>query len=70
MSNGLLVFDPDFYKRAATFSQNHRRYQQKDGSTNMYHIINAVKACGFDEINADNIDQVMQALEARAKAKA
>lgn len=69
MANGLLVFDPSFYRRAAAFAQQHPRYQQPGGTASMYHIINAVWACGYLEVNSDNIDEVMRALEARAEAK-
>lgn len=67
---GLLVYDASFYKRIAEFSKRYPRYQQKDGTTNTYHIIRAVEACGYDEVNCENIDAVMSALEARALAKA
>lgn len=67
MAARILVFDPSFYKRADAFAQQHARYRQKDGTASMYHIINAVWACGYLEVNSDNIDDVMHSLEERAE---
>lgn len=59
-----------FMTWAKDFAARHPRYQQKDGSMAWAHIVRAVEAEGFTEINASNLDAVCAALEARATRKA
>ena len=69
---GLYFYDDTrsaFIGWARDFCQRHPRYQQKDGSPALGHLLNAANAEGYSEINAGNIAEVQAALEVRAKCK-
>ena len=73
MANSLRMYDntgPDFLKWCVDFCKRYPRYAHQVAAPQMWHIIGAIHAEGFDEINAQNIEQVKAALEARAAAKA
>lgn len=66
MATRLLVFDTNFYARAYAFADRHPHYAGRDRLGTLYHVSNAAAACGYSEVNADNIESVFAALEARA----
>ncbi len=69
---GLYFFDNTrdcFLTWARDFCQRNPRYQQRDGSPALGHVLNAANAEGYTEINADNIAAVQAALERRASDK-
>jgi len=73
MADGLYFYDntrDQFVSWARDFCKRYPRYQQKDGTPALGHLLNAANAEGYTEINAGNIAEVQAALERRATQKA
>lgn len=59
----------DFFAKADSFAKQYPRYQ-KDGRTDVMHILGAAALEGFSEINGGNLAACFAALDRRAQARA